>query len=42
MHLISLVELYKESGDLTTKILKDLEGKTTVSKQYILDATNRG
>ena len=36
------VELYKESGDLTTKILKDLEGKTTVSKQYILDATNRG
>lgn len=36
------VELYKESGNLTTKILKDLEGKTTVSKQYILDATNRG
>ncbi len=33
---------YKETGDLTTKILKDLEGKTTVSKQYILDATNRG
>lgn len=33
---------YKESGNLTTKILKDLEGKTTVSKQYILDATNRG
>lgn len=33
---------YKETGNLTTKILKDLEGKTTVSKQYILDATNRG
>lgn len=33
---------YKESGNLTTKILRDLEGKTTVSKQYILDATNRG
>jgi len=33
---------YKNEGDLTTKILKDLEGKTTVSKQYILDATNRG
>jgi len=26
---------------LTTKIVKDLEGKETVSKQYILDATNR-
>ena len=36
------LDVYKESGDLTTKILKDLEGKTTVSKQYILDATNRG
>ena len=33
---------YKETGNLTTKILKDLEGKTTISKQYILDATNRG
>jgi len=33
---------FKNEGDLTTKILKDLEGKTTVSKQYILDATNRG
>ncbi len=33
---------FKNSGDLTTKILKDLEGKTTVSKQYLLDATNRG
>jgi hypothetical protein len=31
-----------QGNDLTTKILKDLEGKTTVSKQYILDATNRG
>lgn len=27
---------------ITTKILKDLEGRETVSKQYILDATNRG
>lgn len=35
------VEAFKNEGDLTTKILKDLEGKTTVSKQYILDATNR-
>ncbi len=33
---------YKETGSLTTKILKDLEGKSTVSKQYILDSTNRG
>lgn len=36
------IEAFKNEGDLTTKILKDLEGKTTVSKQYILDATNRG
>lgn len=35
------IAAYKETGDLTTKLLKDLEGKTTVSKQYILDATNR-
>lgn len=34
-------EGYKETGELTTKTLKNLEGKTTVSKQYILDATNR-
>ncbi len=33
---------YKETGDLTTKILKSLEGKSTVSKQFIIDATNRG
>ncbi len=33
---------YKETGNLTTTILKDLEGKTTVSRQYIMDATNRG
>lgn len=31
----------KEVG-LTTKILEDLKGRETVSKQYILDATNRG
>jgi len=34
-------EVYKESGDLTTKILKDLEGKKTVSKQYIIDSLKR-
>lgn len=34
-------KVYKETGNLTTKTLKDLEGKETVSKQYILDATNR-
>lgn len=33
---------YKETEKLTTKILKDLEGKTTVSKTYIRDALNRG
>lgn len=33
---------YKGETDLTTKLLKDMEGKTTASKQYILDATNRG
>jgi hypothetical protein len=38
---IKEIKPYKETGNLTTKILKDLEGKTTVSKQYILDATNR-
>ncbi len=36
------IQAYKEKGPVTTKILKDLEGKTTVSKQYIMDATNRG
>lgn len=40
--MISTLPAYKGEKDLTTKILKDLEGKTTVSKQYILDATNRG
>ncbi len=39
---LSAPEPYKGEPDLTTKILRDLEGKTTVSKQYILDATNRG
>ncbi len=33
---------YQGEKDLTTKILKSLEGKSTVSKQFILDATNRG
>lgn len=32
----------KKDEKLTTKILTDLSGKKTVSKQYILDATNRG
>src|SRR5207302_1405284 len=27
--------------DLTTSLLNDLKGRTTVSKQYMLDATNR-
>jgi hypothetical protein len=35
-------ETYQDEGDLSTTILRDLKGKTTVSKQYILDATNRG
>jgi len=30
------------NSNVTTKILQDLKGRTTVSKQYILDATNRG
>lgn len=34
-------ETFKGFTDLSTKLLKDLEGKTAVSKQYILDATNR-
>lgn len=33
--------VYKGETDLSTKILEDLKGKSTVSKQYILDATNR-
>lgn len=37
----AVVEAYVESSALTTKILMDLQGKTIVSKQYILDATNR-
>jgi len=36
------VPSYVETGDLSTTILKDLEGKSTVSKTYIMDATNRG
>lgn len=32
--------LYKETGSLTTKLLKKLEGKTTVNKQFISDLTN--
>jgi len=31
---------YKEVGSLTTKLLKKLEGKTTVNKQFISDLTN--
>ncbi len=33
---------YKETGNLTTKILQKLEGKTEVSKQFISDLTNSG
>ena len=36
------IENSKSADNLSTKILEDLKGKTTVSKQYILDATNRG
>lgn len=32
---------FKGFTDITTKTLEDLKGRTTVSKQYILDATNR-
>lgn len=32
--------VYKETGDLTTKILKKLEGRSEVSKQFISDLTN--
>ena len=35
-------EGYKETGKITTKLLKKLEGKTTVSKQFISDLTNSG
>lgn len=35
-------QVYKEAGALTTKILKKLEGKSTVSKQFISDLTNSG
>lgn len=34
------VEAYKETGYLSTKLLKKLEGKTEVSKQFIQDLTN--
>jgi PIN domain nuclease of toxin-antitoxin system len=33
---------FKGFKDLTTALLSDLEGRATVSKQYLLDATNRG
>lgn len=33
--------IYEGEKDLSTKILDDLKGKSTVSKQYILDSTNR-
>lgn len=35
------VPKYEGEKDLTTKVLKDLEGRSTVSKQYLMDATNR-
>lgn len=33
---------FKDSGDLTTKVLKKLEGRSTVSRQFIEDLTNSG
>ena len=36
-----LKPVYKGETDLSTKILKDLEGRSTVSRQYLEDATNR-
>ena len=33
----SIAPIYKETGGLTTSILKNLEGKSVVSKQYIQD-----
>lgn len=37
----STPKVFKGFTDLTTNILNDLKGKSTVSKQYILDASNR-
>lgn len=34
------IQPYKNEGDLSTKLLGKLEGKTTVMKQYISDLTN--
>lgn len=33
--------LSQKKSELTTKLLKDIDGKAFVSKQYMLDATNR-
>jgi hypothetical protein len=33
---------FEDSGDLSTKIINKLEGKTTVSRQFIEDLTNGG
>ncbi len=35
------LQTYKGEKDLSTKLLRDLEGRATVSKQYLIDATNR-
>lgn len=40
-HAIAKIVSLKDATKLTTRILKELEGKKTVSKQFILDATNR-
>lgn len=37
---ITSPKAYKDSGALTTKLLSKLEGRTTVSKQFISDLTN--
>jgi hypothetical protein len=34
------IQAYRETGDLTTKLLQKLEGRDTVSKQFISDLTN--
>lgn len=34
-------EAFKGFEDITTKVLDDLKGRTTVSRQYVLDALNR-
>lgn len=37
----SIPKVFTGFRDLTTRVLEDLKGRSTVAKQYILDATNR-